>query len=50
VLDALGWEPASLDELIERSGLALGRVALAVEELHQRALVQRQRGFVRRSR
>ena len=49
VLDALGWEPASLDELIERSGLALGRVALAVEELHERALVQRQRGFVRRT-
>jgi DNA processing protein len=50
VLDALGWEPSTLDDLIERTGLPLGRVALIVEELDQRHLVRRERGFVRRDR
>ena len=48
VLDALGWEPASLDELIERTGLTLVRAALLVEELQDLQFVERERGFVRR--
>lgn len=50
VLDALGWDPATLDELIERTGLAVARAALLVEELDQLRLVQRELGYVRRRR
>lgn len=35
VLDALGWSPVSLDELMGRTGLAAGALALALEHLER---------------
>ncbi len=39
VLDALGWLPASLDELVRCSGLTIAEVALALDELASLGLV-----------
>jgi DNA processing protein len=33
VLDALGWQPASFDQLLERTGLGLGALSLALSRL-----------------
>jgi DNA processing protein len=33
VLDALGWQPASFDQLVDRTGLALGSLSLALSRL-----------------
>jgi DNA processing protein len=33
LLDAIGWQPATLDQLAGRTGLALGEVAMALERL-----------------
>ena len=33
VLDALGWQPASFDQLLERTGLGLGPLSLALSRL-----------------
>ncbi|MGH9082667.1 MAG: hypothetical protein ACRDWN_04915, partial [Acidimicrobiales bacterium] len=33
VLDALGWEPCSLDEILRRTGLSLDRASAALEGL-----------------
>lgn len=40
VLDALGWEPASLEQVLLRTGLAVGVVAAAVDALEARGLVR----------
>ncbi|MPY94618.1 MAG: DNA-protecting protein DprA [Acidimicrobiia bacterium] len=50
VLDALGWEPARLDELAMRTGLALGRLAAAIDGLERSGIVERARGVVLRAR
>ncbi len=39
VLDALGWQPATLSELAGQSGLGLEELALAVEELRSIAMI-----------
>lgn len=43
-LDALAGEPATLDQLVGRTGFAPGRVAGALRRLEQRRLVEHRRG------
>ncbi len=40
VLDAVGWEPTSLDQVVLISGLALGQVAITLESLADDGLVE----------
>ncbi|MCC5950856.1 MAG: DNA-processing protein DprA [Acidimicrobiia bacterium] len=49
VLDALGWEPATLDQLVLRSALPLATVAVAVEELLSCGAVATSGGFYERA-
>jgi DNA processing protein len=49
VLDALGWEPALLDEVTLRSRLPLTTVIRVVEALVRRGEVARDSGFLRRT-
>jgi DNA processing protein len=44
VIDALGGEPAGDDQLLQRSGLTLGRVASACRRLQEAGRVERRRG------
>ncbi len=48
VLRALGWDPATLDTLAERTGLGLGALALAVERLEVDGWVHRPDGRIER--
>jgi predicted Rossmann fold nucleotide-binding protein DprA/Smf involved in DNA uptake len=41
VLDVLGWQPATVDQLVLRSGLDLGPVASALDHLVDAGWVQR---------
>jgi DNA processing protein len=41
VVDALGWQPATLDHLVERSGVAAGAAAVALTALEQAGRVCR---------
>lgn len=51
VLRALGWDPAGLDALAERTGLGLGALAVALDELEASGWVDRSGPHVeRRSR
>jgi DNA processing protein len=49
-LDALGFEPANLDELALRSGLDLGRLAAAIDRLERSGHITQERGLVHRAR
>src|SRR4051812_16629044 len=42
VLDALGWQPASFDQLVERTGLGLGPLSLALSRLEAGGRLARQ--------
>ena len=46
VLEALGWEPVSLDGLATRTGLSPVRLGVAVAELRRLGLADEVRGFV----
>ena len=46
VLQACGGEPATVDQLVVRTGLGLGPVARAVTELEQTGRLVRQRGWL----
>ncbi|HEX2272941.1 MAG TPA: DNA-processing protein DprA, partial [Acidimicrobiales bacterium] len=48
VLDALGGEPATLDDLVARTGLGLGPVSLALERLQEHDWVVGERGWWQR--
>ncbi len=48
VLRALGWEPAGLDALARRTGLALGALAVALDGLEADRWVDRDGGRVER--
>jgi DNA-binding IclR family transcriptional regulator len=50
VLDALGWEPATLDELAERLGAPLGPVAVHLTRLANAGWVVQRAGWWERSR
>jgi DNA processing protein len=45
VLDALGWQPATLDDLVRRTGLALGRLAPALDRLEDAGWLARRGGW-----
>jgi len=48
VLEALGWEPATIDVLAARTGLGLGRLAVALDELDAAAWIHRDGGQIER--
>ncbi len=48
VLDAFAWEPATLDQLVTRTGLALGEVAVSLEWLVASGWVEPQGGWYER--
>lgn len=48
VLEAIDWEPATLDHLAVRTGLALGSLAMALEHLAAAGWVQVQGGWYER--
>jgi DNA processing protein len=50
VLDALGWEPATLDELADRLGAPLGPVAVHLTRLANRGWVLQRAGWWERAR
>jgi DNA processing protein len=50
ILDALGWEPATLDELAERIGAPLGPVALHLTRLANAGWVVQRSGWWERAR
>jgi predicted Rossmann fold nucleotide-binding protein DprA/Smf involved in DNA uptake len=50
VLDAVGWQPASFDQLALRTGLALGPLARAVADLEGGGWVSVDGGWVERRR
>ena len=45
VLEALGWEPTTLDDLATRSGLSLGPASLALARLEHQGWVAGERGW-----
>ncbi len=45
VLDALGWRPTSLNEVVERCALTVAAAARALDELEVRGLVAREGGW-----
>jgi hypothetical protein len=49
VLEALGWEPALLDDVARRSGLELPAIVLALEPLVRRGEVLRDGAVLRRA-
>ena len=50
LLDALGWKPATLDQLVLRTGLELGAAAVAVDELAATGWVAVDGGWLERRR
>lgn len=48
VLDALGWQPSTLEQLALRTGLALGPLAVALEALQRDRWVARRGGWYER--
>ncbi|MBW8826285.1 MAG: DNA-protecting protein DprA [Acidobacteria bacterium] len=50
VLDALGWEPATLEQLAERLGTPLGPVAVVLVELERDGWVAQRSGWYERLR
>jgi DNA processing protein len=48
VLEAVGWQPATLDHLVLRTGLDLGRLALALDRLCAAGWVARHGGWYER--
>jgi DNA-binding IclR family transcriptional regulator len=50
VLEALGWERATLDDVARRAGLGLPTVIVALESLIRRGDVVREGGVLRRPR
>lgn len=45
VLAAVEWEPASIDDVVERAGLGLADVAVALEELRRAGVVRDDSGW-----
>jgi len=50
LLDDIGWEPSTLDQLLLRSALDLGRVAVLLEELRLGGWVRADGGWIERCR
>jgi DNA processing protein len=50
VLDAAGWEPCTIDQLMLRTGLELGRTAVLVDELERDGWLRTDGGWVERRR
>jgi DNA-binding IclR family transcriptional regulator len=48
VLDAVGWQPATLDHLVLRTGLDLARLAPALDRLCDTGWVARRGGWYER--
>ena len=48
VLDAVGWQPSTLDQLVLRTGLELARLAPALDRLCEAGWVARQGGWYER--
>ena len=48
VLEAVGWQPATADQLAARTGLALGPVAVAVATLEAQGWIARRDGWIER--
>jgi hypothetical protein len=48
VLDLVGWQPATLDELVLRTGRDLARLAPALDRLCQARWVERHGGWYER--
>jgi DNA processing protein len=48
VLDALGWQPATLDQLVLRTSLDVGALILALERLDEAGWVTRRGGWYER--
>jgi DNA processing protein len=44
-LDALGWQPASLEQLAGRTGLPLGALSLALARLHEHGWIDERAGW-----
>jgi len=49
VLEALGWQPATLDELAQRCPIGLGRLAVAVDALVATGGLTRRGGWLERA-
>ena len=45
VLNAVGWRPASVGQVVERSGLGVGTVAMVLDQLEARGLIGREGGW-----
>ncbi|HUE58979.1 MAG TPA: DNA-processing protein DprA, partial [Acidimicrobiales bacterium] len=45
VLEAVAWRPASVGQVVERSGLAVGTVAMVLDQLEARGLIGREGGW-----
>jgi DNA processing protein len=45
ILGAIGWRPASVGQIVERSGFSLGEVATALDSLEARGLIARHGGW-----
>jgi DNA processing protein len=50
LLDALGWEPSTVDEVVQRSGLGLAEVSRRLAELSVRGVVRDSGGWWERAR
>ena len=50
VLEAVGWEPTTLDVVLARTGKRLGEVALALDRLAERGLLSGRDGWWERAR
>ena len=50
MLDALGWSPATLDQLVTRTGLGLGAVARIAAELEADGWLASDGGWFERTR
>jgi DNA processing protein len=48
VLDALGWQPATLDQLTLRTGIAVGPLVMALDRLGESGWVDRRGGWYER--
>lgn len=48
VLDALGWQPATFEQLANRTGLRLGELALMVDRLESTRWIERRGGWLER--